>query len=549
MTLRLRLGLMFGGIMILVMTLLAGVLYWQARSVFVLRSEQEAGVLAEKAAREVERLTLTLGESIGRIGRDVQVGILLYEASEGGSAQRRLIDLLQSRAAENGLDELTAISADGVVLARGHRPAEFGDAAETAPVGSTHLTSGAAIMRLRLPVRLRSRHAGDIEGGMDLADDLAELGRLFSGRVFLSTGDEKSGPESARTPFDFVHATPLKLSDGTVLADLVFQKHDVETQTLFQRMIFQAGLIFLAALVAGGYAVMKISKTVSEPVRMLARVSGEFARTQKSPPLPVDAGGEIGELTRAFSLMMARIEESQNKLLAVERLAAWQDAARMLAHEIKNPLSPIKTTATILARAAEEKDPRLADLASRGASAVLAEITQLEKLLSEFSSFARFPAPKPAPADFNAVVQSVAAAFRDREKNLEWVEHYAQNIPACALDAGMSAEVVRNILKNAIEVMDSSPRRVIHLETSAQNGFAVLIVADSGPGVEPSRRNSLFTPYFTTKPGGTGLGLAVSRKIMIEQGGDLVLLDRSPFSDAPGAAFRASVPLYQEAAT
>lgn len=551
MTYRTRLGFMFGGILIGVMLILAGVLYWQIRTTIVKKSADEAAALAATAAEKGERMAQTLSHTLEGMSRDVRLGILLREASDAGGSQRHLIDDLRRRVAEAGLNELTAVSADGIVLARGHRPAEFGDAAESMPIHIVHLQPGSTVLRLRVPVWLRARHVGDLEGGLDLSDELTELGRLFSGRVFLSTSPDTDMPATA-LPFHFVTSKSLSLSEGNVLADLVFSRDDGEAREIFQRLIFQAGLIFLGALVIGGFVVAQMSETVARPVRMLAQAAADYARNRKPPELPAITPDEIGDLTRSFSRMVVQIEESRQKLVATERLAAWQDAARMLAHEIKNPLSPIKTTATILARAAAEGDPKLSALVERGTAMVLTEISHLEKLLSEFSSFARFPSPQPVPADFNVEVRRVVETFRDREKGIRWVERYAQSPPNVQLDPGMFSEVVRNLLQNAMDsislaesnrpVKEDEGERLIHIETTCENDKMILTIADSGPGVSEERREKLFTPYFTSKPGGTGLGLAVSRKIMIEHQGDLVLLDYSPFSDALGATFRASVP-------
>ncbi len=545
MRLHVRLGLFVGGVLVFSMAAVAAILYFQVRSSFVQRSSEQAKMLASMAMDQGDRRARALIESIETISQDVQIGLLVRDAPKNASARRRLIEVLSVRAPQSGLQELTAIAPSGAVLARGHRMADFDDAADSAPDRVPYIASGSSMLRFRVPVLIRNRRVGDIEGGLDLSDMLSDMSRMFSGQVTLGTPPSETS--AAPPPFDFAATKPWMLTGGPVLAGLVFSRADDEGRDVFRRLIARGGILFLLALAAGWFTIYRISTHVTRPIRILADAAADISKGRPPSALPPATRDEVGDLTNAFSYMAASLEEAQQKRLVAERLAAWQDAARMLAHEIKNPLSPIKTTITLLARAANEKDAGLAGLVDKGSSTVLTELSNLEKLLAEFSSFARFPVPSPAAGDFNRAVRAVVDGFRQKAGDVTWVEDYAESLPQAMIDAGMFAEVVRNIIQNALDVMApklSPPvRPVIHLQTRQDGDAVVLMIADSGPGISVDRRRTLFTPYFTTKAGGTGLGLAVSRKIMIEHGGDLRLLDASPFSDAAGAAFRAHVPL------
>lgn len=544
MRLHLRLGLFLGCLLIFIMSALAGILYWQVRVTFAERSAEEASRLAESATGQADARSKVLSDFLSGLAQDYQIGLLFREAAQSGPSQRRLIEVMNARMSSAGLRELTAISPDGVVLARGHRVADFGDPADTAAPGAVYLTSGSAILRLRLPVRLQGRGVGEVEGGLDLSDVLADMGRLFSGDVALLTAAESNLPRARPLTFDVVVTKPWRLADGSSLGTFVFSKSDAESRAVFGRLILRIAGIFVIAALAVALVVLWVPRSVTSPLRRLAAAAGEISRGRRKLDLPPPSRDEIGDLTEAFSKMASSLDESEQKRLAAERLGAWQDAARMLAHEIKNPLSPVKLTATTLARAARENDPALPQLAGRGSAVILDEIAHLEKLLSEFSAFARFPSPSPAPADLNAAVRRSIDGFRGKLEGVRWIERYDPDIPPVPIDAGMFAEVLQNLTRNAAE----SGARTVHLETSRENRHAVLVFADDGPGIPAARRGSLFSPYFTTKPGGTGLGLAVSRKIMIEHGGDLDLIDPSPFSDAPGAAFRMKLPFAETAA-
>lgn len=559
MRLHVRLIRLFGGLLIFMALTLGVFLLRDVRRAFIQRNAEHASHLAELAIEQCNRRAKLLTDAVEDLSQDIQLQILMRDATNGGASQRKLIDLCANRMASSGLQELTAISPEGIVLARGHHTADFGDrilSTETSPApGNIYLQPESNILRFCQPVLIQNRQVGKIEGGLDLSDVLSEMGTLFSGEVAL---DSIMIPDSSRvrqpnpdavfqdgfnSPFRYTVSKPWTLSDGTLLTQLVFSRTDEDSRRMVQHLIIRTGSLVLLVLAGGAFIVTRLSKAVTRPIQQLALAASEISRGSRHLNLPPPSHDEVGELTEAFSRMAASLDESQKKLLAAERLAAWQDAARMLAHEIKNPLSPIKTTASTLARAAQEKDAHLDKLAGRGAATILNEIAHLEKLLSEFSSFARFPSPKPSPADFNSAVRQTVESLRDKAKEIRFVERYAGNLPPAMIDPGMFSEVVRNLILNAVDAVGSAPARVIHIETSRENTHVVLTLADSGLGIPADKRRTLFTPYFTTKPGGTGLGLAVSRKIMIEHGGDLTLLDASPFADAAGAAFRAKLPL------
>ncbi len=551
MPLRIRLSLLFGGLLLFVMVCLAAVLYWQIRSSFIQRSVEQVHLLArygvDRGERHADRLRLRLTDMAG----DAQIVLAIREAGRGGSAQRRLIDLLQVRTEQGLLAEITVISPDGVALARGHRPAEFGDTTDAkggAPE-SFYLSPDGTRIHYRQPVRLGGREVGTIDGAVDLTEDIEKIGNQFSGSVRLKP--HADGPEDPVTPsatagiaFEFVAVQPWILPDKTTLADFVFHRIDHESRGVFQKLSIRVGAIFLATAAIGGFFIFRLADTVTRPIRKLARASADLSSGSRSLDLPSPAGDEIGDLTGAFSKMASTLDESRHKLLAAERLAAWQDAARMMAHEIKNPLSPIKTVATTISRAARDKDPALAALAERSADMVLNEIAHLEKLLSEFSQFARFPAPQIRPGNLVSTVKSVIDEFRQKHKAIVWIEHLDPALPPVRIDAGMFSEVIRNLILNAVDAVQSpamSRPPAIRVETKLDAPYAVLTVSDSGPGVPAEILPKLFTPYQTTKSSGSGLGLAVSRKIMIEHGGDLIHLFPSPFPETPGAAFRASL--------
>lgn len=552
MRLNVRLTLTFGALLIGITAALTAVLYHDVRGAFLERSSQQAQRLAAAAVGRAELRAEELTRLMNATARRVSLGILLNDAGSDRAAQRRLIDELATLTRVNNLAELTAIGPGGTVLARGHARADFGGTADSAPLGELHLAdaAGAGVLRLRLPVDVQGELVGVIEGGVELRDILDELGALFGGDVTLAA-DARGLPPGVHTTADasllrgsirFSTVVPWTRAGGNVIAHLVLARTDVDTLQALRRFLLRALAVLALIFALGAAALWKLSAAVTEPLRKLTLAASQISQGRRDLDLPAPGGDEIGELSRSFGRMAGSLDETREKLLAAERLGAWQDAARMLAHEIKNPLSPIKTTAGTLARAAEQSDPQLAALAQQGARTVLAEIAQLEKLLAEFTSFARFPAPKLAPADLDAVVRDTVAAFRAGDPRIRWDERLGGGARV-ALDDGLFREVLKNLFLNAADAMGGTAANIIRIETSRDGDTAVVTVADNGPGIDASKRADLFKPYFTTKSHGTGLGLAVCRKIMIEHGGDIRLLDASPWPDINGAAFQLKLPI------
>jgi PAS domain S-box-containing protein len=242
------------------------------------------------------------------------------------------------------------------------------------------------------------------------------------------------------------------------------------------------------------------------------------------------------------------------ELLRAQKAAAWQEVAQRIAHEIKNPLTPIILSAERLQRylersPASDKDagtPELKLLIAECADLIHREARTLESLVSEFWRFARFPAARLAPCNLNDVVLDSLALFRDRLEGVTVRTDLAPNLPSIKADAELLRRVLANLIDNAAEAMEGATVRDLSVSTSMYKyGDAVQVeVADTGHGISPEDKERLFFPHFSTKERGTGLGLSISSRIVAEHNGTLRVEDNKPV----GARFILRIPVAEPTA-
>jgi len=255
-------------------------------------------------------------------------------------------------------------------------------------------------------------------------------------------------------------------------------------------------------------------------------------------------GGDGGALESVL------VVDDVTPLVRAQKVAAWRDVARRLAHEIKNPLTPIQLSAERLKRHfvdAPEPTRRLVDECAR---AIIAEVESLKSLVDEFSQFARMPAPKAVPTDLNALLADALALYAGLLTHATIELTAAPDLPPVRLDPEQVRRVVINLVDNAIEAlsearetgrMSKDAAGVIAIDTAhlPAHGVVRLRVADNGPGLPAGDRSKLFMPYYSTKGRGSGLGLAIVRRIIAEHGGSIEAADNTPH----GTCFTIELPV------
>ena len=240
--------------------------------------------------------------------------------------------------------------------------------------------------------------------------------------------------------------------------------------------------------------------------------------------------------------------EDTSDLLRAQKSLAWQEVAQRVAHEIKNPLTPIALSAErihrLLSRYGPTPDARerleFDRTVERCTATITREIETLKTLVDEFSQFARFPAARPEPGDLNDVVESALETCIGRLENLRIEKRLAPSLPLVSIDAELFRRAVVNLLDNALESMAGTEDRTLGVSTAlgAAGDIVELVVRDTGHGIAPEDREKLFLPYFSTRKRGTGLGLAIVNRIVAEHKGAIRVEDNRPC----GARFVVEIP-------
>jgi PAS domain S-box-containing protein len=237
------------------------------------------------------------------------------------------------------------------------------------------------------------------------------------------------------------------------------------------------------------------------------------------------------------------------EVLRAQKSAAWQEVARRIAHEIKNPLTPIQLSAQRLLRFLERSDTtqsaatrhaELAKLVQECSRLIEREVSTLAELVNEFSQFVRFPTAKLVPTNANTIVHQAIEVFSGRLDGITLKTTLAENLPPVRADGGLLRSVVVNLIDNAAEALENSAFREILVSTIAHADAetVVICVSDTGTGISPEDKDKLFLPHFSTKDRGTGLGLAIAARIVAEHGGSIHVEDNLPI----GSRFLVELP-------
>jgi PAS domain S-box-containing protein len=227
------------------------------------------------------------------------------------------------------------------------------------------------------------------------------------------------------------------------------------------------------------------------------------------------------------------------EMLRAQKTAAWQEVARRIAHEIKNPLTPIQLSSQRLARfldrrepgeAAMQRDPELTRLVQECSRLIEREVSTLAALVNEFSQFVRFPIAKLAPTSANTIVHEAVEVFSGRLDGITLKTSLAENLPPVRADGGLLRSVVVNLIDNAAEALETASLREITVSTCSHRDSELveISVRDTGHGISPEDKDRLFLPHFSTKDRGTGLGLAIAARIVAEHGGTIYVEDNFP---------------------
>jgi signal transduction histidine kinase len=408
------------------------------------------------------------------------------------------------------LDELVLLDSHGDVIgAHG-----AGAAGRRDPVLAARVArAGPPLLRAAAPLAIEfgcRRDDGKLWVGLYAARHLdpllARVGNAF--HFTLAHGTPLPDPNLLSEALDLPELAKVPLSVSRPRLPLLGALDKLDTTLVAIGGITLAVALLVAFLLARGMA------------RPIVQMSLEAREVVHGEPKPVKPGGgrELVEFAEAFNRAIADLVQLRRRLAVTERIAARREIARRVAHEIKNPLAPIRAAVETLRRLRARSDPAFDEYFDEATRTVLDEVLRISNIVSEFTRFARLPPPQPAPTDLAEVARSVVGLHAASGAPLVLTGESALELVA---DRDQMVQVLTNLVQNALDAVRGVPEPRVTVELVRVGERARLSVRDNGPGFPLELRKRLFEPYLTTKPEGTGLGLAIVERIVVEHGGDL----------------------------
>lgn len=350
------------------------------------------------------------------------------------------------------------------------------------------------------------------------------------------TGD----PASAET----FHAMPLTGRHNELLGVLLLGSPQRELVLLRRQILQTAGIVALAAILIGLLLSWWVSKRITRPVEELANGAREVGSGRWDTHIDVRGSDEVGQLADAFNHMTRTLASQKEKLVQAERVAAWRELARRLAHELRNPLFPLQITVENLQRARQLGPAQFQEVFNEATATLKAELSNLNSIVSRFSDFSKMPAPRFTRVNINDSLRNAVRLFEPQftavGKPAITTEYFLnESLPEIDADPDLLHRAFQNLVLNALDAMPAGG--TLTLRTSDPEDSVRIEVADTGKGLTPEECSRLFTPYYTTKQLGTGLGLAIVQSVVADHHGTISVWSE----EGCGANFRIDLPKQQ----
>jgi signal transduction histidine kinase len=565
-------------------TLFTGAVSISARRAFERADQTRREALLAQFQQELNAQEQEVSRKVGLAAMSDPAIRLAIESREREPDYSPWLGDARGLAGNLSLDFLDLLAPDGAIVSSAHWPARFGYTIDwVSPQADAQ--SGAFLTRVPLPegdaalalVAVREARAGDaqawVAGGTRLDSSfLLALGLAPGMRVLLSPGQDRlidmhgpaANPEKVagliaqvsrtgrpananvqwaadRGSMEAVYALPL--SRGQNVLGVLLVGTSLREQVALERSILWTGVIVAATgILLGGLLGWWVTERVTRPVERLAAGARSVAAGDWSVRVDAAAGDEIGDLARAFNQMTEQLIAQQNRTIQAERVAAWRELARRLAHELKNPLFPLQITIENLQRARQGDSAQFDEVFRESTSTLLAELAQLKLIIGRFSDFARMPAPVLEPVNVNELVRGMVKLFEAQfqgngTRNIDLQTELDDSVAAVPADPDQLGRALRNLVLNAMDAMPDGG--VLRVATTTTGDGVRIEVSDSGQGLTTEECGRLFTPYYTTKQHGTGLGLAIVQSVVSDHHGRISVTSEP----GRGATFVIDLPL------
>ena len=542
---------------------------------FERQDSQRTAALVSQFRSEFDRRSAEVARRVDAIASSDTVQRLAVNLATSKIDTAQYYDAAQALAKEQSLNFLELAGSDGGIISSAEWPARFGYKETWLLQPVDWKTPGVFLQREELAdgpalglMTVRTLNAGDgllyVAGGQRL--DKAFLDSLPPApgmnirlvRDFdASASSDDPVSKLAAALIQNVRQRPRELSftgsdvtltaipllgrDKQLLAILMVENSRAELANLKTYIQGTAWIVGSAGVMLGlGFSFWAASR-VTRPVRELASTVRDVAGGNWDARAPVESKDEVGQLAEDFNHMTEQLVEQRDRMIQAERVAAWRELARRLAHELKNPLFPLQITIENLQRARQASPEQFDEVFSESTTTLLAELDNLKIIVGRFSDFAKMPAPHLETIDLNQIVREVIKLFDpqieapDRPriaKALQLDDH----LPPVAADPEQLRRALRNLVLNALDAMPKGG--TLTLRTQRLDGpterKVALEVSDTGEGLTPEECARLFTPYYTTKQHGTGLGLAIVQSVVSDHKGTITVRSEP----GKGATFR-----------
>ncbi|HZR31744.1 MAG TPA: ATP-binding protein [Terriglobales bacterium] len=532
-------------------------------SALITQFQREFAKHGEDVVRRIETIAAT--DSVAHIALD---------ANRAAPDLSAYVNEAKPLADSEQLDFLELVTGDGAIISSAQSPAKFGykeslvtnlpAAATTAFLKREELSDGTAVFGV---FSLRALRVGDkpvyVIGGQRLDSNfLATLPLTPGARVMLypnlasdyspkllvdasgpvaqaemlrpllrkvqQTGVEQDGVvrwSADAADVEDVHAMPLKGQKGELLGVLLIGNSRRSLVELERRIRSAALLIGSLGLVLAMLVSSWAATRVTRPVEQLAAAARQVADGNWDAKVELVSDNELGHLAEAFNRMTRELIDQRERLIQSERVAAWRELARRLAHELKNPLFPLQITVENLLKAHESDPDQFEEVFRESTGTLLAEIANLKTITGRFSDFSRMPQPRLQPVKLNEIVRSVLQLYQNqlnqRGQAIVCNLNLDESVGNITADPDLLHRALSNLVVNAIDAMPGGG--TLSIRTQQKNDEVHIEVSDTGEGLSPEECKRLFTPYYTTKEHGTGLGLAIVQSVVSDHHGRITV--------------------------
>ena len=587
MSFRARLLLSFSAAVILTAGLVTLIVSSATRRAFEERDNQRTAALVAQFRREFARRGDEVVQRVEGVAATEGVLRMAIDLSRPDADPGPYVNEAAALAATHGLDFLELISYDGAIVSSAQWPARFGYKAEWVVQPVDWKAQGAFLEAEELPdeaalalVAVRAVSAGDrnlyVVGGYRLDRQFLASLPLPSGmrallyrdfeprfkpellagvegpvagaarlaplvdrvrahlRDAAETVDWPDGPETFQ-------AMPLAGRENNLLGVLLVGSSRRDMAALAAGIRRTGALAATLGILLGAALSFWAARRITLPVERLAEGARAVASGDWHARVDIASRDEIGELARAFNSMTLQLVEQRDRLVQAERVAAWRELARRLAHELKNPLFPLQITIENLQRAKEQAPEQFDEVFRESSGTLLAEMANLKKIVGRFSDFAKMPPPQLERVDVNELVRQTMRLFEAQfqaagRPPIEARIECSDETGAIEADPEQLSRALQNLALNAIDAMPEGV--TLRVSTARRGGAIELEISDTGQGLTEEECERLFTPYYTTKLHGTGLGLAIVQSVVADHKGKITV-ESEP---GRGTTFRIELP-------